>query len=119
MVTEPSLVRPLVSFVRSIAVPALPADQQRQWLNSLGLPGTAGIADELALEFNDGIRLLPQFVEHGWIPSQAAARLGELDAVLEAMSGAENAALWQVPVLDTADEWADIRTRATAILCEL
>ncbi|MFS8103349.1 hypothetical protein LFM09_40105 [Lentzea alba] len=48
------LVPALARFVRSIAVLAMPAESQTQWLDSLGLPGGARIADELALGFDDG-----------------------------------------------------------------
>lgn len=90
-----------------------------RWLNSLGLGGDAALADELAMEFDDGWLLLPQFVEHGWVPAAAAEKLRELDSWLAAMSGPENADLWHVSALARADEWATVRQCATSVLLDL
>jgi hypothetical protein len=117
-VTE-HLVAALARFVRSIAVLALPAEGQRQWLDSLGLPGEVEIADELALEFDDGFLLLPQFVGHGWIAERTAGKLRELDSLLSAMSEPENAAVWDVSVLGSAKEWAEVREKAVGALFDL
>ncbi len=108
-----------MSFVRSIAVLDFPADDQTRWLDSLGLPGGAGVADELALEFDDGFQLLPQFVEHGWIPTHAAEKMREFDKLLSAMSGPGKPEIWEVSALGTAEAWADVRKKASAILFEL
>ncbi|GAA4529340.1 hypothetical protein [Amycolatopsis samaneae] len=109
----------LVGFVRSIAVLALPADGQIRWLNSLGLPGGAAIADELAQEFGDGCLLLAQFVEHGWISERLAKKLRGLDTLLGVMSGPEKAEIWEVSALESAAEWIEVRKRALEILVDL
>jgi hypothetical protein len=114
-----NLVPALVWFVRSVAVLALPAEDQVRWLNSIGFRGESALADELAMEFDDGFRLLPQFVEHGWIPAAAAGKLGRLDSLLAAMSGPENVDVWHVSALAHADAWAAVRQCATSVLLDL
>jgi hypothetical protein len=111
-----SLVPALVRFIRSVAVLALPAEGQERWLNSFGLPGEAAIADELAQEFDDRFLLLPQFVELGWIPENVAEQLRELNSLLAAMSGPENAHIWEISALGTNDVWDKVRNHATNIL---
>ena len=56
MVTE---VHPahLTQLIRALAVLALPFEDQSVWLSSLGLPEPLRIVDELALEFDDVVRL--------------------------------------------------------------
>ena len=109
----------LVRFLRATAMLAMPADCQEEWLHSLGLPGKPRFADELALEFDDGFRLLGQFVRAGWIGEPAAARLRKLDGLLADMSGAHNAELWTVDSLRTSPRWAAVRISARAALLEL
>lgn len=109
----------LVQFIRSIAVLALPAEDQVQWLNSLGLPGKAAIVDEMAQEFGNGFLLLPQFVEQGWIPNATVKMLNELDSLLADMSGPEHENLWDISALEHAEEWAKVRRQATRILFAL
>lgn len=112
---DESLVPALVRFIRSVAVLALPAEGQVQWLNSVGLP----IADELAQEFDDRFLLLPQFIELGWIPESVAEQLRELNSLLAAMSGPDNAAIWEISALESNDVWDKVRNHATRILLAL
>jgi hypothetical protein len=106
----------LARFVRSVALLALPAEEQTRWLNSFGLPGEAALADELALEFDDGFLLLPQFVEQGWLPDRLAEHLCELDKLLAAMSEPEKAEIWDISALATAEEWTEVRRHAASVL---
>ncbi|MBB4905042.1 hypothetical protein [Actinophytocola algeriensis] len=110
------LVPSLVKFMRSLAVLGLPAESQVQWLNSLGLPGNAYEADELAHEFGDGVLLVRQLVDHGWISEIAADKIQELDDFLGEMSGPEHAEIWKVSALGQASEWAKVRDMAVNIL---
>jgi hypothetical protein len=45
------------------------------WLESLGAGASV---DELALEFDDGVRLAPQFVEASWLPASVLEPLRAL-----------------------------------------
>ncbi|MDR7328113.1 MULTISPECIES: hypothetical protein [Catenuloplanes] len=85
--------------MRSVAVLALEADAQTAWLDS---SGTLPSADEPALEFDDGYRLAPTFVEHGWLDGAAMPALARIDAQLDAMSGPQNSDLWHVTALSGA-----------------
>jgi len=102
----------LARFIRATALLALPAESQRLWLSSLGLPGEPGYADEMATEFDDGLLLLPQFVAAGWLSHEAADRLTAVDALLEKMSGPEKASLWSIEALYARAEWEAVRAAA-------
>ncbi|MBW6435351.1 hypothetical protein KZ829_16560 [Actinoplanes hulinensis] len=105
-----------VSFARSVAVLALEADAQVAWLEKLG---AAPSADELALEFDDGLRLAPIFVQRGWLNDTVMPALTRLDDQLGAMSGEPNADLWHVDALADRAEWDRVRTLARAALIRL
>jgi hypothetical protein len=109
----------LVRFLRSTAVLAMPCSDQEEWLSSLGLPGEPRYADELALEFDDGIRLLDQFVRAGLINELAAELLRVLDGLLNAMSGPDNADLWTLESLRVSPRWEAVRASARAALLAL
>ena len=100
--------------MRAVAIAALPAAEQEEWLNSLGL-GWPNI-DEIAMETDEGALLAPQFVEEGWFPVQALGPLMDLDSLLAGMSGEENGDLWTVEALRTAPEWAECRQQALRVL---
>lgn len=65
--------RLLAAFIRSIAILAANADEQRGWLSALAVPEVESSAHELALEFNDGFRLATQWVDAGWLPARDIA----------------------------------------------
>lgn len=106
--------RLLVGFVRSVAVLGLPADAQVSWLQRLFADATP-VVDELALEFDDGFRLVSTFIELGWLDAAALPALEQLDARLDAMSGERNAGLWQVDAL-AREEWDRVRRLAREAL---
>jgi hypothetical protein len=56
--------------------------------------------------------LLPQWVEAGWIRSDAVSAFAAVDAVLTEMSGVAHAELWTVAALREAPEWAHVRELA-------
>lgn len=116
--TGPS-VGSLVAFIRSIALLALDAQSQVAWLSSLGLPGLPAVADELALEFDDGCLLLPIFVEHGWLPDGCVNFLAPIDAALDAMSSRSEADVWNVEELASSPEWEEVRSMARQALFHL
>jgi hypothetical protein len=63
--------------------------------------------DELALSFEDGHLLLPQWVGAGWLPVEATPHFAAVDAALSDMSGAEHAHS-TVEALRDAPEWARV-----------
>ena len=109
-------VKALTSFLRAVAILALPADGQIAWLHSLDLPGQPHYVDELALEFDDGYLLLPQFVTKGWLAQQATEPLAALDVLLSDMSGSEHAELWTLDALATSPLWIEVRHQARVAL---
>jgi hypothetical protein len=90
------------------------ADQQIEWLDSMGLP-----VDELALEFDDGRLLIGQFKELRWVPPDLEVVARPLDSLLAEMSGEHNAALWTEDGLRLAPEWAQVRGLARDVLFTL
>jgi hypothetical protein len=102
----------VAAFVRSVAVLALEADAQSIWLGQKGLP----LVDELALEFDDGFRLVPGFIGLGWLNATALPVLAEIDQRLSSMSGEHNAGLWQVEALAERTEWDQVRALARTAL---
>ncbi|MFI5491911.1 hypothetical protein [Actinoplanes sp. NPDC051859] len=104
----------VVSFVQSVAVLALPAEAQVAWLTASRSP----YADELALQFDDGFRLLPVFVERGWLRDTAVPALARLDEHLDAMSCQAHADLWTVEALNRV-EWERTRSLALSALIRI
>jgi hypothetical protein len=104
----------LASLMRAVAIAALPADEQVDWLNSLGL-GWLNV-DEIAMEIGDGALLAAHFVEAGWLPAQALEPLLNLDSLLDGMSGEAKDDLWTVEALRNAPEWAECRQQALRVL---
>lgn len=95
------------------------AQAQVEWLNSLGLPGTAALADELALEFDDGYTLLSTFLRNGWLKQESAEVLADIARALTAMSGRENEAAWAVEALASDARWEEVRQLARKALTRL
>ena len=82
----------------------------------VGLARSGPNVDELALELDDGVRLAPQFVAHDWLAPAALEQLESLDALLGAMSGPENASLWDHAALESSLCWAEVREQAKLVL---
>ena len=106
--------RLLVAFVRSVAVLGLPADAQVSWLQRIFVDATP-VVDELALEFHDGLQLVPSFLEQGWLEAAALPALRRLSSELEAMSGGHNGELWSVEAL-AREDWDRVRGSAREAL---
>jgi hypothetical protein len=115
---EPPTPRSLVAFVRSVAVLALPAEAQLVWAGQL-LDQDVPLIDELALEFDYGLGLVPTFVEREWISASALPLLTELDHQLNDMSGEQNARLWEPDAVTSRPEWHRVRALARAALTQL
>ncbi|GAB7042777.1 MULTISPECIES: hypothetical protein [Catenuloplanes] len=93
------------TLIRAVARLALDADGQRAYLEAIG---TAGLADELALELGEAALLMDQLEDAGWVSEADAALVRRIGALLDAMGGA----LWDPGVLATAPEWAAVRAAA-------
>jgi hypothetical protein len=103
-------------FVRAIAVLALPAEGQLEYLVAVGAPENI---DDIALEFDDGQLLAEQFVEAGWMSANSRARVADLNSLLDGMSGEDNAELWTALGLRGAEQWRRVRSLARGILYSL
>jgi hypothetical protein len=107
--------RVALGFIRAVAVLASDAEVQVAWLSRAFAEGGA-VVDELALEFDQGFRLLSTFVERDWIDAAAVGALTELDQQLDEMSGDHNRTLWTAEALATRPEWDRVRFLARAAL---
>ncbi|MCO7237735.1 hypothetical protein [Aeromicrobium sp. CnD17-E] len=110
--------RTLATFVRSVALLAMPAGAQIAWLESLGL-GAPLYSDELALELESGVLLLPQFEQAGWVTAEARRAVEALDAVLGEWSGPVHEDFWHVDSLRESPEWARVRELAFQALIKI
>lgn len=108
----------VAAFVRSVAVLALDASAEVAYLGDV-VNDPVSLVDELALEFDDGFRLVPTFIDRGWLKAAALPALAELDEQLGAMSGQHNAHLWEADALTARAEWDRVRALARAALAVL
>lgn len=108
----------LAKCVRSVALLALPYDSQLAWLASLGL-GDPEFVDELALELEDGVRLLQQFEDAGWLSREVRNVISELDAVLAERSGPNHENFWRLESLRDSPDWVHVRNLALRALMAL
>lgn len=94
----------------------MPADVQERWLAS---PQGGMHVDELALDWDSGSRMLPQWVERDWLSAEDAEKFRPIDLAFTAMTDRKDASLWTAKALHESQEWAEIRTLATAALLDL
>lgn len=99
---------------RALELLASPAAEQRRWLEEQSV---APLADELALDFDDLVGLVPSLIESGQIAVAAQPLLSQLDAQLALMSSLEE--VWDVSALGTNSEWQRVRDLATRALAAL
>lgn len=95
---------------------AAPAPEQVAYLRKLG---SAPCADELALELNDEVVMVPQFVGEGLLSHRQAELVQAVDEKLDEMSGMHQAHLWDEDALLGRPEWEEVRRLAAAALAEL
>lgn len=105
--------RALAQMVRSIGVLALSAPEQIRYIETLGLTN----ADELALEFSDGLGFIPQFIDNGWLPPSIRPALKGIDRQLGEMSGPDGP--WSFDALRGDPRWDTVRQLAAAALREI
>jgi hypothetical protein len=110
---QPDPGRLFLGLVRAVARLALPAADQATYLARIGV---GDLADELALDFDDHVRLVTTFMDHGWLTQTEVASLQTLDRLLDDISGRANAHLWRGDALATRPEWERIRDQARTFL---
>jgi hypothetical protein len=86
---------------------AAPAAEQIAYLERLGvLP----LIDELALEFDDIVGLVPQLVEEGHLTADQATAISAIDHMLSEMSDRHD--LWTTDALLDHPAWQEVRRLA-------
>lgn len=95
----------------AVALLASPAEAQQEWLRSIG---TFPLADELAIEFDDWARLLPQFERDGLVDEASVRAVKELDAALDALQSrlGEGPDAWDAGKLTSSGVWETVRRAA-------
>jgi len=91
---------------------AAEAPEQVRYLRSIGRVSV----DELALEFDDAMRLTWIPLEAGVITDQQLAGARLVDQILHTLSGRENAEKWTEDSLEHAEEWVRVRIAAKEAL---
>jgi hypothetical protein len=92
---------------------ALPASAQAAYLEKLG---TAPSTDELVLELDDFLPMLPVAVSDGVISATQALAIKSVGDYADSFGGSENAPLWEIGELYTAPQWEELRSLASTAL---
>jgi len=95
-----------IELVRAVGTLAASATRQSEIVIAAGL---YPLVDELALNFDDLARLVPQFVERSLITDSEAAIVADLQKLLERMGSQLH--LWKADAL-TGPEWGAVRSGA-------
>ncbi|MCG8351118.1 MAG: hypothetical protein MI924_25390 [Chloroflexales bacterium] len=98
----PLLIKTLRLLTRS-------ADEQVCYLVNLGIKGNV---DELALEYDDVMRLAQDQLDLGQITRFQYDSMQRLDQQLDEMSSSDKAYLWTEKALYDAREWSEVRKMA-------
>ncbi len=102
--------RHFVELFRRVGRLALPAGEQVAHLERIG---AAPLVDALALDFDESMRLVPEFGDLGWLTSSELMQLAAIDNALEELDDD----LWDVDALRTP-EWTAVRDLAQEFLTE-
>ena len=95
---------------------AAPPSMQRAHLEKLG---TAPSVDDLVLEFDDVVVLVPHMVDASLLTNGQATAIQDVDSKLKTMSKTKNPDLWRIDALDHSREWEEVRELARRALDEL
>jgi hypothetical protein len=104
-------------FLRALAVLALPARHQTDWLNH-GALGEAGICDELAEDFYQQHLVVDQYVEAGLLLPRSVGLLRQLNDQLGAMMSPGSTS-GEIDALASSDEWQVVRDMAARCILTL
>ena len=106
----------LAKLIRSLAVLALPAEDQVTWLKSLGL-GEPWYAYELAMELDDALLLCNQFVKAEWLSPDVVKIMTDIGEVFAQYVEPGNDDFWNLDGLASSPDWVRIRKLALEALC--
>lgn len=98
-------------LIESLTLLAADARSQVAWLDRHGV-----VADEIALDFAHAFDMAEALVDAGRLGPGVLPDLREIDAVLGAMSGAENAGRWTREALSVDEGWSRTRRLARGVL---
>ena len=105
--------RTLVRLMRAVAMLAMPAPIQADYLVRIGTPDQA---DELALELDDNIRSVAALRDRGSLTDTEYTMLHALNRTLDSMSGHDHEPLWRTSALAERPEWQAVRVMAQEFL---
>ncbi len=95
---------------------AAPASEQVAYLRKVGaLP----LVDELALEYDNVVRLVPELVQKGFISPRQAALMDAVSRKISEMSHRHEESLWLEDALHTREDWEEVRRLASNALSAL
>ncbi|MEW2275624.1 hypothetical protein GA0115256_14417 [Streptomyces sp. DconLS] len=101
-------------MIRALALLGADSADQLVWIDKYKV-----VTDELALEFDDVFLLLAGSQQEEPLDEEAMRKLRLIDAVLEEMSGGENAERWSREALATDEGWHQVRALARDVLVSL
>ncbi|MGW2934051.1 hypothetical protein ACWDA7_19870 [Streptomyces sp. NPDC001156] len=101
-------------LIETLTMLALDAKVQTAWLDKYRLE-----TDDLALDYENARASIVLLAEAGRIDVAMESRLARIDAILDAMSGAEQASRWTYEALTADAGWLKVRQLAREALTEL
>ncbi|MFE6848729.1 hypothetical protein [Streptomyces sp. NPDC057686] len=101
-------------MIGALAVLGADCSDQLAWIDKYKV-----VTDELALEFDDALRLMADFQQEQFLDEQAMGKLKLIDSALEEMSGGEHAERWSREALATDAGWSQVRGLARGLLVSL
>ncbi|WP_351232408.1 hypothetical protein [Streptomyces sp. NPDC002133] len=101
-------------LIETLTMLAVDARDQRTWLDKYRLE-----TDDLALDYENARASIVLLAEAGRIDVAMESRLARIDAILDAMSGAEQASRWTYEALTADTGWLKVRQLAREALTEL
>lgn len=101
-------------LIETLTMLAADARDQRHWLDEYRLE-----TDDLALDYENARSAIVILAEAGRIDVAMESRLARIDAIFDAMSGAEQASRWTYEALAADAGWLTVRQLAREALTDL
>ena len=98
---------------KSLEILASSASDQQKYLTRKGFTKSV---DELALDLDDFVGMLPAAVQDGVFSEEQADAIRQVNHFTGSFSGEQNAALWHVDQLGSAWQWNEVRRLARLAL---